>query len=96
MASVFKLPLAVTVLRRAGSGALNLDRTYTIPVSDFSPAHSPIRDRANGRAVTLTLRELVAAAVSDSDNTAGDFLVLVRIMTPASSRHRTASITSPS
>ena len=81
MASVFKLPLAITVLHRADAGVLHLDQTYTISARDFSPGHSPIRDRAKGQPVKLTLRELVTAAVSDSDNTAGDFLV--RLVTPA-------------
>src|SRR5450432_4058651 len=75
MASVFKLPLAITVLRRVDAGALRVDQTYTLTERDFSPGHSPIRDRAKGQPVTLTLRELVAAAVSDSDNSAGDFLL---------------------
>lgn len=86
MASVFKLPLAVTVLRRVDSGALKLDQTYTFRQRDFSPGHSPIRDRARGKPVTLTLRELVTAAVSDSDNSAGDFLV--RLVTPAAVTQR--------
>lgn len=81
MASVFKLPLAITVLRSADGGKLSLDHTYTITQRDFSPGHSPIRDRAKGQSVKLTLRELVAAAVADSDNTAGDFLL--RLVTPA-------------
>ena len=84
MASVFKLPLALTVLRRVDSGALKLDQTYTI--REFSLGHSPIRDRANGKPVTLTLRDLIAAAVSDSDNTAGDFLL--RLVTPAAVTQR--------
>jgi beta-lactamase class A len=86
MASVFKLPLALTVLRRADSGALKLDHAYTITPRDFSLGHSPIRERAKGKPVTLTLRELVVAAVSDSDNTAGDFLV--RLVTPAAVTQR--------
>ncbi|MEO8034706.1 MAG: serine hydrolase, partial [Acidobacteriota bacterium] len=52
-----------------------LDATYTLTPADFSLGHSPIRDGAGGKAVTLTLRELVRAAVADSDNTAADYLL---------------------
>ena len=84
MASVFKMPLALTVLRRVDSGALKLDQMFTI--REFSPGHTPIRERANGKPVTLTLRELVAAAVSDSDNSAGDFLL--SLVTPVAVTQR--------
>ena len=81
MASVFKLPLAITVLRRVDTGGLRFDQTYRLTERDFSPGHSPIRDRAKGQPAKLTLRELVAAAVADSDNSAGDFLL--RMITPS-------------
>ena len=80
LASVFKFPLAVEVLRRVDSGPLRLEQTYVIVPADFAPGHSPIRDRAKGKAVSLTLRELLIAAVSDSDNTAGDYLL--RMVSP--------------
>jgi len=75
MASVFKLPLAVAILQQVDRGELALAATQTIAPVDFSPGHSPLRDQAGGKAVTLSLRELLAAAVSDSDNTAGDRLL---------------------
>ena len=79
MASVFKFPLAVEVLTRVDRGELNLDQKYTL--TEFSPGHSPIRDRAKGQSVTMTLRELIRTAVSDSDNSSGDYLVV--LVTPA-------------
>lgn len=86
MASVFKFPLAVAVLFEADQGTLKLDHSYTIRPNDFSLGNSPIRDRANGKPVTLTLRELVVAAVSDSDNTAADYML--RLVTPAKVNER--------
>ena len=80
MASVFKLPLAVQVLHSVDAGALRLDQSYTLSPADLSFGHSPIRDHANGQPVTTTLRELIVAAVSESDNTAGDYLL--RMVTP--------------
>jgi len=86
MASVFKFPLAITVLFEVDHGPLSLDHQFTIDPHDFSPGQSPIRDRAKGKPVTLTLRELVVAAVSDSDNTAGDYLL--KLVTPATVNER--------
>jgi beta-lactamase class A len=86
MASVFKLPLAVEVLRRVDAGQFQLDHSYTLTPADFSLGHSPIRDNAKGKPVALTLRQLVIAAVSDSDNTAGDYLL--HLVTPAAVTER--------
>ncbi|HSP15812.1 MAG TPA: serine hydrolase [Thermoanaerobaculia bacterium] len=86
MASVVKLPLAIEVLRRVDAGQLRLDQTYTLTPRDFGLAHSPIRDAAKGKPVTLTLRTLITSAVSDSDNTAGDYLL--RLVTPAAVTER--------
>lgn len=80
MASVVKLPLAVEVLHQVDHGTLRLDQKCTLTPHDFSRGHSPIRDRAKGQPVTLTLRELLVAAVSDSDNSAGDYLL--RLVNP--------------
>ena len=42
MASVFKFPLAVEVLRCVDSGSLRLDQKFTILPAEFSLGHSPI------------------------------------------------------
>jgi beta-lactamase class A len=75
MGSVFKLPLAIEVLRRVDEKKLELDHTYTIEVSDFSPGWSPIRDNAHGQPVVLTLREVLTYDLGVSDNTAADYLL---------------------
>lgn len=75
MGSVYKFPIALTVLRRVDAGALPLDRVVTIEPRDFSPGHSPLRDEAHGRPIVLTVRELLRHMVSMSDNTASDTLL---------------------
>lgn len=70
MGSVYKFPIALSVLRR-----LNLDEQVTIEPKDFSPGHSPIRDRANGKPVHIDLRGLLEAMLRDSDNTACDYFI---------------------
>jgi beta-lactamase class A len=76
MQSVFKLPLAVHVLRLVDEGRLRLDRPVTITAADMVPrqAHSPIRDRWP-QGVTLTVEELLAAILVQSDGTAADVLL---------------------
>lgn len=75
MGSVFKLPVALEFLRRVDRGEFRLAESVTIPVSAFAPGFSPIRDRANGKPVTMTYGEILAAMLRDSDNTAADFLL---------------------
>jgi beta-lactamase class A len=52
-----------------------LSDEITIEPSEFAPNHSPTRVRANGKAVTLTAREVLEATVRESDNTAADALL---------------------
>ena len=76
MQSVFKLPLAMTVLGAVDRGALRLDQTVRVTPTDFvsDRQHSPIRDR-NPEGVTLPLSDLLRAAASGSDGTAADVLL---------------------
>ena len=76
MQSVFKLPLAMTVLDAVDRGALRLDQPVHVAPSDFvsDRQHSPIRDR-NPDGVTLPLADLLEAAASGSDGTAADMLL---------------------
>ena len=75
MGSVYKFPIALAVLRRVDAGTLSLQQVVTIEPRDFSPGHSPLRDEAHGRAIVLTVRELLRHMVSMSDNTASDALL---------------------
>src|SRR5258706_5890985 len=69
MASVFKLPIALTVIDKR----VPLDERFTITPDEFNHSWSPIA--AGGKTVTLTVRELLEAMVVQSDNTACDFLL---------------------
>lgn len=75
MASVFKFPVALTVLRRVDTGTLSLKQPVTIEPKDFSPGVSPLRDRANGKAIHTTVGEMLELMVRESDNTAADNLM---------------------
>lgn len=88
MGSVYKFPIGLTLLEFVENDVYSLDEKVTIEPDDFSPGWSPLRDAANGKPVTRTLRELLELTVSVSDNTASDYL-LVR-MTPPLVRARLA------
>jgi beta-lactamase class A len=75
MASVFKFPVALVVLQRVDSGEFKLDDSITIQPPQFSRGHSPLRDSANGKPVTVTVRRLVELMVVESDNTAVDYFI---------------------
>lgn len=76
MQSVFKLPLAMTVLDAVDRGKLRLDQSIPVRPADFvsDRQHSPIRDQ-NPEGVMLPLSELLRAAASGSDGTAADVLL---------------------
>ena len=75
MGSVYKVPIAVAFLRQVDARRFSLSDRVTIDPADFAPHHSPIRDAAKGRPVTLTLREALEATLGQSDNTAADLLL---------------------
>jgi beta-lactamase class A len=79
MGSVYKLPIGIEVLHQVDAGRIDLSERITI--RQFSPGHSPIRDKAAGKPVTMTVQDLLVAMVRDSDNTACD--VLLRRVSPA-------------
>lgn len=75
MASVFKFPTALKVLRRVDTGTLALNKRIIIEPDDFSLGFSPVRDKANGKPVTFTVGELLELMVVTGDNTAADTLL---------------------
>ena len=76
MMSVFKAPLAAAVLSEADQGRLSLDRSVIIRREDLMTAGvSDIARTFHGDRETFTVRQLLAAAVSHSDNTAADILL---------------------
>lgn len=79
MQSVYKLPIAMAVLRRVDAGELKLDEKVRVENKEYVPKalHSPLRDR-HPRGVELSVRELLQFMVMESDGTACD--VLLRVM----------------
>lgn len=76
MRSVYKLPIALAILRRADLGELRRDSVITVTLADFVPnLHSPLRERAQGRPVSVTVDSLLMLTIAQSDNTASDVLL---------------------
>src|ERR1700733_1544620 len=79
MQSVFKLPLALTVLHQIEKGALTLDQPVRfLPQDRILPhVYSPLQDKYPNADVDVPLRELLRLTVSLSDNVAADILLRV-------------------
>ena len=77
MQSVFKLPLAITVLHQVEQGALSLDQPVRfLPRDRILPhVYSPLQDQYPNAGVDVILRELLRLTVSRSDNVAADILL---------------------
>lgn len=88
MQSMYKYPLALTVLHLADQGKLlpsqhpgeptqvTLDRTVRFLPADRIPgSYSPLQDRYPNANVDVTLRELIQLAVGQSDNGAEEVLL---------------------
>lgn len=77
MMSVFKAPVAATVLAQIDAGRLSLDQPVTIDRKDIEggSAIPSIGAHFSGEHMTFTVRRLLVATVSESDNTAADALV---------------------
>ena len=76
MQSVFKLPLAITVLHQIELGKHSLDEPVRFMVEDRIPhAYSPLQDQFPDAGVEVSLRHLLQGAVSQSDNVAADILL---------------------
>lgn len=76
MQSVYKFPIGMAALHHVDRRRLRLDQTVAVTSADYvgSSQHSPIRDQhPNG--TTLTVRELLRYAVSESDGSASDVLL---------------------
>jgi len=74
MQSVFKAPLGAAVLSEVDAGRLSLDEVITLEDMDLSPPLSPIA-AAWPEKTRYTIRDLLVATVSESDNTAADVLM---------------------
>jgi beta-lactamase class A len=79
MQSVYKLPIAMDVLRRVDEGKLRLEQLIAVTTNDFvgRMQHSPVRD-AHPLGAQLSVGNLVRQMVCESDGTACD--VLLRLL----------------
>lgn len=79
MQSVFKLPLALTILHQVEQGRFTLDQVIPFQKSDLilPQPYSPLQDKYPEAGVHVPLRELLEMTVSLSDNTAADLLLRV-------------------
>ena len=79
MQSVFKLPLALTILHQVEQGRFTLDQPIPFEKSDLilPKPYSPLQDKYPEAGVDVPLRELLEMTVSLSDNTAADLLLRV-------------------
>ncbi len=75
MQSVYKLPIAISVLNQVSKGMYSLNDTIRLTPEDLpTETHSPIRDRyPNG--TSLTLQEIIRYTLALSDNNGCDILI---------------------
>ena len=75
MASTYKVAIAVKVLAEVDRKALALDEALPIDPGNFSPGSGEIKHSRPDAQKSATVRELVAAMMRESDNTATDILL---------------------
>jgi beta-lactamase class A len=82
MMSVFKAPVAAAVFARIDRGELSMTQAVTLTRADIvdGSAVPSIGARFHGEHMTVTVGQLLTAAVSESDNTAVD--ALLRLVSP--------------
>jgi beta-lactamase class A len=75
MQSVYKLPISMAMLDQVDRKAMTLRQTVTLTAKDMVPGiHSPLRD-AHPCGLEISVRDLIRAAIVDSDGTASDALL---------------------
>lgn len=76
MQSVYKLPIAMTVLKQIDEGKVRLDQEINITPDDFVRVgfYSPIRSN-NPNGVVMQVGEILRRSISESDGTASDVLL---------------------
>jgi beta-lactamase class A len=75
MASSYKFPIALHVLRLVDRGELRLDAPVSIAARDYRPGYSPLAEFAGGRPMTLPVSRLLELMLMESDNSATDVLM---------------------
>ena len=79
MQSVYKLPIAMAVLRLADAGSLKLGDQIRVTEDDIVPEkmHSPLRDKHPKGGFEISIGELLRVMMIESDGTASDVLLRV-------------------
>jgi beta-lactamase class A len=79
MQSVFKLPLALTILHQAEQGKFSWDQSIRFTPTDLilPRPYSPLQDKYPRAGVDVPLQELLEMVVSLSDNTASEILLRI-------------------
>jgi len=75
MASTFKVPLAAALLWQADRGAFTLDRQLLVEKKDLLPNSPAVEAKLAAGGSGMTIRELCAAVIAQSDNTAANLLL---------------------
>ncbi len=75
LASVYKLPIAVALLRRVDAGTLALSDSVRLDPWDYRIGRATLAPNRPGGAGMYTLARLLDAMLTDSDNTASDALL---------------------
>jgi beta-lactamase class A len=75
MASTFKLPLAAALLWQVDRGAFGIERTLPIDARVLLPTSPAVEAKLAAGANAMTLRELCAAIIIQSDNAAANILL---------------------
>lgn len=73
--SVFKLPLAVTILKEVDAGRIGLEQKVTVGRDEVSSGISANVRRWSSAPVEKSVRELLELSIVESDNTASDKLL---------------------
>lgn len=73
--SVSKFWVALTALDKVDKGVLSLSAPVTVRREDLTLFHQPIRALIKGDGFHTTLRDLLHRALTQSDNTANDFIM---------------------
>jgi beta-lactamase class A len=72
MASTYKVPIAVELLKRVDDGKLDLARMVAVERHDYSPGSGLLTDLLREPGLALSLRNLLEIMLLVSDNTATD------------------------
>ncbi len=75
MASTFKLPLVAALLWQMDRGAFGPERPLAIPQKDVLPNSPAVEAKLASGGSAMTVRELCAAVIVQSDNTAANVLL---------------------